>query len=166
MKSKLITVLATVIGFALSAHGQALTEYSHASSASAGAAMGAPSKSFNSASNKVAHRVFGGGSPSASHASSGGKGGKSYVWVDKSVPPKNAPPAKPNPPAVFVLANGERIESSNYFLTVDSVRVEQNGSPRTIPMSNVNMNATMAANHQRGLNLKVPTDNKQIMVSF
>lgn len=165
MKSKLLAGVAMSLGLALGAHGQALTEYSHASSASAGASMSAPSSSFNSASNQTASRVYGGGGPS-SHASAGGESGKSFVWEDKSLPSKRSPNAKPNPPAIFVLSNGERVESSNYFLTVDSVRIEQNGSQRTIPMSSVNMDATVAANHQRGLNLKVPTNKSQIMVSF
>ena len=77
-----------------------------------------------------------------------------------------SPPPKPIPPAVFILSSGERIESSNYLLTVDSLVVEQSGSQRTIPMSTVDLTATMAANRERGIDLQIPTRKSQILVSF
>ena len=49
---------------------------------------------------------------------------------------------------------------------MDSLRVEQDGNQRTIPMSDVNVDVTVAANHQRGVNLKIPTSKSQMMLSF
>jgi hypothetical protein len=77
-----------------------------------------------------------------------------------------SPLPKPALPAVFILSNGERIESSKYVLTVDSLQVEQSGRQRTIPMSTVDLNATLAANRERGIDLQIPTGKSQIMVSF
>lgn len=76
-----------------------------------------------------------------------------------------SPLPKPALP-VFILSNGERIESRNYLLTVDSLQVEQSGRQRTIPMSTVDLNATRAANRERGIDLQIPTGKSQIMVSF
>lgn len=73
---------------------------------------------------------------------------------------------KPTPPAVFILSNGERLESSHYLLTAGTLKIEQAGVERTIPMSAINRNATEAANEQRGIDLKIPKDSGQITLSF
>jgi len=85
---------------------------------------------------------------------------------NKSATAKDQAPAAPPPPAVFILKNGERIESSRYTLTADSVRVQQGDKERTIPVSALNLEATNAANHARGLDVKVPTSNNQMILSF
>ena len=77
-----------------------------------------------------------------------------------------SPLPKPTLPAVFILSNGERIESNNYVLTSDSLKVEQSGRQRTIPMSTVDLKATLAANRERGIDLQIPTGKSQIMISF
>jgi len=73
--------------------------------------------------------------------------------------------AKPTPPAVFILSSGERLESSHYLLSSDSVQVEQGETQRTIPISTLNVDATVAANRARGINLKIPSKG-QIMLGF
>jgi hypothetical protein len=72
----------------------------------------------------------------------------------------------PSAGAVFILSNGERLESSDYMLTFDSLRLVQNGVQRTIPMSAVNVEATLAANKERGINLKIPRNKSQVVLSF
>ena len=84
---------------------------------------------------------------------------------DKSPTAKDQPPAPP-PPAIFILKNGERIESSRYTLTATEVRVEKGDADRTIPVSALNLEATNAANTARGLDLKIPTGNNQMTISF
>lgn len=74
--------------------------------------------------------------------------------------------ATPNPSAVFILANGERLESNNYTLTHDSIQLMQNGVRRTFPMDAVNLQATLAANKQRGIDLKIPSNNSQMVLAF
>jgi hypothetical protein len=99
--------------------------------------------------------------------------GKKFAGANKGVTAREktkagneSPLPKPALPAVFVLSNGERIESSNYVLTSDSLQLEQSGRQRTIPMSTVDLKATLAANRERGIDLQIPTDKSQIMISF
>jgi hypothetical protein len=70
------------------------------------------------------------------------------------------------PPAVFILSNGDRLESSNYLLTTSSLRVQQGEAQRTIPLNAVNLDATIAANHERGVDLKIPKSKSEIVLSF
>lgn len=168
MKSNLAILFTIVIAAAVGAHAQAAVEYSHVASGSAGAVSGA-SKTLGTAGNRVAGKLAAAdksvGSGSSRVAVINKTSAKGVVAADKAAA---APPtvAKSDPPALFVLSNGQRIESRNYFLTVDSVRIDDSDMPRTIPMSNVNVDATLAANRQRGLNLKIPDNKAQIMVSF
>lgn len=74
--------------------------------------------------------------------------------------------AKNSPPALFVLSNGERIETDRYLLSATSVSVDVNRQQRTIPLSDVNIDATLAANHQRGLDLAIPHDSSSIVLGF
>ena len=91
---------------------------------------------------------------------------KGQVWQEKNARVKDAAPSKPTPPAVFVLKSGERVETANYFMTTDSVRIEQEGKQRTIPMSTVDADKTLAANRERGVDLKLPANKAQITISF
>ncbi len=88
---------------------------------------------------------------------------------NKIVTPEGTPDtmrAVPMAPAVFILSNGDRLESSQYLVTFDSLKVQQGGTQRTIPRSAVNWNATLAANHQRGVELKLPNNRYQVTIGF
>ncbi|MFZ0707230.1 MAG: hypothetical protein WAM71_16645 [Candidatus Korobacteraceae bacterium] len=74
--------------------------------------------------------------------------------------------AAPGPPAIFILSNGDRLESSEYLLSSDSVQVVENGAHRSIPMSAVNVQATVAANKAKGIELKFPQNKSQLTLSF
>jgi thiol-disulfide isomerase/thioredoxin len=65
--------------------------------------------------------------------------------------------AAPKVAAVFVLSDGERLETHDYILTADSVQLTADGLQRSIPVSALDMKATIAANHERGIELKVPS---------
>jgi hypothetical protein len=53
---------------------------------------------------------------------------------EKSAMAQNQPViAGPTPPAVFILFNGERLETNHYLLNNNSLRVQQGGTQRTIP---------------------------------
>jgi hypothetical protein len=68
---------------------------------------------------------------------------------------------------VFILASGERIESRHYLFSVDSLQLEQqDGRPRSIPLSAINLPATLTANRERGIDLRIPQHKGEITVSF
>jgi len=75
-------------------------------------------------------------------------------------------PAKEEPAALFVLQNGQRIESKSYVLSDKSVTVDVGQQRRIIPLSDLNLNETVAANRQRGLDLAIPRDSNSLFVSF
>lgn len=66
-------------------------------------------------------------------------------------------PTMPKAATVFVLSDGERIETHDYILTRDLVRLTADGLQRSISMSAVDMNKTIAENHERGIELKMPS---------
>ena len=78
----------------------------------------------------------------------------------------SAPPAKSLPPAVFVLKNGEKLEAHHYTIMAGSLRIAAQGNQRTIPFSALDLKATLAANHERGIDLKIPTNQSQISLGF
>jgi hypothetical protein len=80
---------------------------------------------------------------------------------DKGVQDNTAPVS-----AVFILSNGDRLESLRYFLTVNSLSVQQGQTERTIPLSALNVDATIAANRARGIDLNIPRDRTQISLGF
>lgn len=154
MEARLL-VIAGIFTFAGFLHGQAMVEYSNLG-AHATKALSAPTEKLNSADQKIAEKS--------------GEATQSRIWEakdEKKAPGKaKAAPAAPTPPAVFILSSGERLESSNYVLTVDSLRVQQGDKQRTIPISSLNTDATIAANRQRGIDVKIPTSKSQIMLGF
>ena len=82
--------------------------------------------------------------------------------------PDSMPESKqrPQPLAVFVLNDGGRLESSRYVLTADSAHLEIGRQQCTIPLSALNIDATVAANQQRGIPLTFPTSSDSLFVSF
>lgn len=79
--------------------------------------------------------------------------------------PKDAV-VKPQPPALFVLTNGEKLESRRYVLSADSLQIDVNRKQRTIPISQLNVDATVAANQQRGIDVSIPQDRSSLFVGF
>jgi len=79
---------------------------------------------------------------------------------------KDAPSSNPPPPTLFVLANGERLEAHHYMLTANSLFVSVGRQERTIPLSSIDLNATIASNLKRGIDLKVPSDQNRIFLGF
>lgn len=78
----------------------------------------------------------------------------------------NSAASKPLPSAVFILENGERLESRLYMLTHDNLYVTIDHHQRTIPFDKLNISATTAANRERGIDLRIPSDRNQISLSF
>jgi thiol-disulfide isomerase/thioredoxin len=79
---------------------------------------------------------------------------------------EGAPLTRPLPPTVFVLSSGERLEVRHYTITDGSLRIDAEGHQRTIPLAALDLKATMAANHERGIDLKIPTHQNEILLRF
>ena len=159
MKARLFALIAIAAGLVLAAHAQNTIEYGNIST-SAAKALAAPKTS------SLANHIVSDLSSHTSTANDAGGHKQVQVWQAKDARVKDAAPSKPLPPAVFILSNGDRVESSDYFITSDSLQLDQNGNPRTIPLSALNASATVAANRQRGIDMKIPENKAQITISF
>lgn len=74
--------------------------------------------------------------------------------------------SKPLPPTTFVLRNGERLESRRYLLTHDNLYLTIDRQQRTIPLAMLDISATVAADRERGIDLRIPADRSEISLSF
>lgn len=158
MKPVFAAVVALVLGSACTSLAQTMVEYSSL------AGKGAPvpkalSTKINAANEKIAAA---GADSSSQHTVP-----KSSVQSKgATTEPGQEATAKPAPPAVFILSNGQRVESDHYVLTTEGVRLQDKGAERTIPMKELNVSATKTANEERGLHLMFPTSTSQMTISF
>jgi hypothetical protein len=65
-----------------------------------------------------------------------------------------------------VLANGERFYSDQYTIAAGVLQAKVNGEQRTIPISTLDMKTTLAVNHARGVQLKVPQSSREVFLAF
>lgn len=79
---------------------------------------------------------------------------------------ENAAAAKVLPPTIFVLTNGERLESRRFVLTASVLSVRVGREQRNIPVQNLNIDATVATNRERGVDLRIPDDRSEVSLSF
>ena len=70
------------------------------------------------------------------------------------------------PPTIFILANGEHLESRRYVLTTSALSVRVGRQERVIPIDMIDTDATIAANRERGIDLRIPVDSSEISLSF
>jgi hypothetical protein len=69
--------------------------------------------------------------------------------------------------AIFILSDGRKIESQNYTVTDKLLTVKESHRPAfQIPLDQLNVDATLAANHARGLDLQLPESKSEILLSF
>lgn len=67
---------------------------------------------------------------------------------------------------MFILMSGERIEVRRYLLTHDRMYLTVDHQQRTIPLAMLDISATVAANHERGIEMRIPADPSEISLSF
>jgi len=70
------------------------------------------------------------------------------------------------PPTIFILANGERLEARRFVLTASLLAINSDRQRRTIPVDMRDINATLSANHERGIDLRIPDDRNEISLRF
>ncbi len=73
-------------------------------------------------------------------------------------------PTKLRPPTVFVLKSGERLEVRRYTIMGGSLRIIADGKQRTVALTELDLKATFAADLERGVNLKIPTNPNEIVM--
>lgn len=73
---------------------------------------------------------------------------------------------KPQPATIFVLTNGEKVETQRYLLTASSLSLTVHRDQRTIPLHMLDLDATIAANRDRGIDLRIPNDRNEISLRF
>jgi hypothetical protein len=73
---------------------------------------------------------------------------------------------QPLPATIFVLMNGERLETQRYLLTASSLCATVQHGQRTIPFEMLDIEATLAANRERGLDLRIPENRNEVSVRF
>ena len=78
----------------------------------------------------------------------------------------NSAAGKPLPLTVFVLANGERLETAQFLLTAADLSVNNHRRQRTIPLDQLDLDATILANRQRGIELRVPANQNEMLLRF
>lgn len=71
------------------------------------------------------------------------------------------------PSAIFIFSDGRKIEAQNYTIT-DSLLTfkEPYRAAVQVPLSQLNVDATLAENQQRGLNLQIPENKSEILLGF
>ena len=84
--------------------------------------------------------------------------------IEVPLGPTTAP--LPQQVAVFVLKDGTRIEPQRYLVTADHAYLTTDRRQRTIPLSQLDIAATVSANRARGIDLRIPLDRNEISLSF
>lgn len=163
MKATAFGIIAATMALALSAHAQAMGEYgsvaTQASKVLSAPVVANPTRGLTTSETTSKQQP---GEKAATPAPAKGP----VVWEAKNTQVKDQAPPKPSASAVFILSNGQKIESGDYVITVDSVSLQQDGQERVYPLSKLNVSATVAANRERGLDLKIPDNKAQITISF
>ena len=72
----------------------------------------------------------------------------------------------PLPATVFVLTDGEKLETARYLLTANSLSLTIHRAERTIPLRMLDVDATVAANRNRGIDVQIPSDQNKISIRF
>jgi hypothetical protein len=78
----------------------------------------------------------------------------------------NSSAVKMLPPTIFILANGERLETRRFLLTASNLSYSIGRQQRMIGLDRLDLDATIAANHERGIDLRIPADRNEISLSF
>jgi hypothetical protein len=80
--------------------------------------------------------------------------------------PGNSKAGKTLPPTIFILADGERLETRRFMLTLSDLSVTIDRRDRTIRLDMIDIDASIAANRERGIDLRVPANRNEIFLSF
>jgi thiol-disulfide isomerase/thioredoxin len=80
--------------------------------------------------------------------------------------PRSSAAAKPLPKTLFFFRSGEKLEADRYVIRAGFLQLTVDGQSRKIPLSELDMNKTAAANHERGVDLVMPKNDSEVFLSF
>jgi thiol-disulfide isomerase/thioredoxin len=75
-------------------------------------------------------------------------------------------PKKPLPKTIFVLTNGEQLESDHYVIGGGFVDATVAGEQRHIALASLDTRKTITLNHQHGVDLTLPTNKNEVFLGF
>ncbi len=96
-------------------------------------------------------------------ASSPGSSGAKVMEVPRA---GSTLPPKANPKTIFVFVNGERLEVDHYTIHAGYLYLAADGQQRTVALSTLDIKTTMAVNHARGVDLKIPQSRSEVTIAF
>jgi thiol-disulfide isomerase/thioredoxin len=67
---------------------------------------------------------------------------------------------------VFILADGERLESDRYTIDSQSLRITVGKKLRTIALADLDRKATLAENRKRGVRVNIPAGRNEVFLGF
>ena len=79
---------------------------------------------------------------------------------------KEAAVEQPGPATVFIFKDGARLEARHYTLTQNALHLADEGHERTVALAQLDREATITANQERGIDLRFPTDGNRVVLSF
>src|SRR5215472_2438611 len=111
MKPTLIAILATTLVLGIAAHAQTMVEYSNLGTAASRALKSTPPVAPKMPQQPAAGAPAG---PSTTAPAVDPNAPQAVIWEAPEAPGKKQAPAPPPPPAIFILANGDHIETTRY----------------------------------------------------
>jgi hypothetical protein len=94
---------------------------------------------------------------------SAGSGGPQWTLVGGG---QSSLPQKPIPKTIFILANGEQLESDHYVIGAGFLDATVAGEQRHIALAALDTKKTIALNHAHGVDLKLPTSKNEVFLGF
>jgi len=73
---------------------------------------------------------------------------------------------RPKAPAVFIFANGDRLESDDYLVTKEDLFISRNGQKTRYSIKSLDKAATKNANIERGIVISFPTSTSEFNLNF
>ena len=77
-----------------------------------------------------------------------------YVCQRRAIPDEQA------------ATNSEKLETQRYLLTASNLSVTVHREQRTVPLQMLDLDATLAANRDRGIDLRIPNERNEISLRF
>lgn len=75
-------------------------------------------------------------------------------------------PPKRTQKTIFVFVNGERLEVNHFTIDGGFLHLAIAGQQRTVALGTLDIKATIAANHERGIELKIPQSRSEVTIAF